>query len=233
MKKTLLNWTGQVVAVVAISTITATTVFAQTSGGLTVDQAFARELKLVEGLKVYNDQLAKQLKGQQQAKAQIRNSIVKSKDIEPQVVPLMKKMLVALEQFIKTDLPFKLDERLESIGDLKALMVNSEATTSDRFRNIMDIYTVETEYGNTYEAYPGSVDIDGTDTPVDILRVGRLALYYQTKDKKTSGMWDRTNKSWKVLPDSNNRSIRTAIKVAAKTIAPELMTLPISAPEGV
>jgi len=232
MKKSLLNWIGRAVAVTAISAIATTAVMAQSSGG-SVDQAFARELKLVEGLKVYNDQLAKQLDAQQAAKAQIRASIAASKDMEPQIVPLLNKMLVALESFIKSDLPFHLEDRLSSVADLKALMLNSEASSSDRFRNIMDIYTIESEYGNTYEAYPGTVAIDGTETPVDMLRVGRLGLYYQTKDQKNSGMWDRGSSSWKVLESDTNRDIRKAIKVAAKTVAPELLGLKISAPGGV
>ena len=232
MKKTVFNRMGQALAVIALSVTAATTAVAQSSGGVSVDQAFAKELKLVEGLKVYNDQLAKQLVAQQQAKSEIRASIAQSKDLGPQVVPVLSKMLVALEKFIQSDLPFHLDERMESVGELKSLMLNSEASTSDRFRNIMDIYTVETEYGNTYEAYPDSVDINGIDTPVDMLRVGRLALFYQTKNQKVSGMWDRASNSWKQLPDSTNRNIRKAIKVAAKTIAPELMSLPISASGG-
>ena len=227
MKKTVLNWTGQALAIVAISLVAVTTSVAQS-----VDQEFARELKLVEGLKVYNDQLAKQLEAQQVAKSDIRSSILKSRDLGPQVVPLMNKMLVALEQFINADLPFHLDERLKSVAELQALMLNSEANDSDRFRNIMDIYTIETEYGYDYEAYPGAVDIGGTETPVDMLRIGRLGLYYQTKDQAASGMWDQTSKSWKTLPGDNNRAIRKAIKVAAKTVAPELLSLPISAPKG-
>ena len=65
-----------------------------------------------------------------------------------------------------------------------------------------------------------------------MLRIGRLALYYQTKDQKVSGMWDRGSASWTSLDSDANRNIRKAIKVAAKTVAPELMTLMISAPEG-
>ena len=229
MNKTVMNWIGQSLAILIACLAIGSTAVAQTS----VDQAFAKELKLVEGLKVYNDQLTKQLAAQQKAKEEIRTSIVQSRDMEPQVVPLLTKMLAALETFIQTDLPFHKDERLESIGLLKSLMVNTEASTSDRFRNIMDIYTVETEYGNTYEAYPGTVDINGTDTPVDMLRIGRLALYYQTKDQKASGMWDRGSSSWKELDDDTNRNIRKAIKVAAKTVAPELLSLVIPAPEGV
>ncbi|MFT4629558.1 MAG: hypothetical protein ACI9WC_003190 [Arenicella sp.] len=227
MKRSLLNRIGQLVAVAAICSISTTTVFAQS-----VDQAFARELKLVEGLKVYNDQLAKQIEAQKQASSDINASIAASKDMGPQIVPLLNKMLVALEGFIKADLPFHLEERMESVAELKSLMLNSEAASSDRFRNIMDIYAVETEYGNNTEAYPGTVSIKDIDTPVDMLRVGRLALYYQTKDQKVSGMWDRDSTSWVALDSGANRNIRKAIKVAAKTVAPELMTLIITAPEG-
>lgn len=232
MKKTVLNRMGRAITTLALggvlSMVAATAVFAQSS----VDQAFARELKLVEGLKVYNDQLAKQLDAQNKAKTEIRQSIAQAGDLGPQVAPLLNKMLASLEQFIKADLPFKREERLDSIGELKALMLNSEASDSDRFRNIMDIYGVETEYGNTYEAYPASVEIEGVETPVDMLRVGRLALYYQTRDQKNSAMWDRASGAWRPLDNSYNRSVRKSIKVAAKTIAPELMSLPIPAPEG-
>lgn len=233
MKKSVLNWVGQTVAVVAISVATTSAVLAQSSGD--VDKAFARELKLVEGLKVYNDQLVQQLAAQKEAKQEILVSIDESKDLEPQVAPLLTKMLGALEQFVKADLPFHQDDRLESIGRLKALMVSPEATTSDRFRNIMDIYTAETEYGNSYEAYKATLDVagNGEEIEVDMLRIGRVALFYQTRDQKKSGMWDNQNRVWKQLPDSTNRNIRTAIKVAAKTVAPELLSLPIPAPEGV
>lgn len=232
MKKSVLNWVGQAVAVVAISTIAATAVMAQSPN---VDKAFARELKLVEGLKVYNDQLVKQLAAQKEAKREILVSIEQSKGLEPQVAPLLNKMLSALEQFVQADLPFHQDSRLESIGRLKSLMVAPEASTSDRFRNIMDIYTVETEYGNSYEAYKATLDVagNGEEIEVDMLRIGRVALFYQTRDQKVSGMWDSENKAWKTLPSGTNRNVRTAIKVAAKTVAPELLSLPISAPEGV
>jgi len=228
MKKSVLNWVGQALAVIVISVAAGSAAMAQSSVG---DQ-FARELKLVEGLKVYNGQLSEQLGAQKKANDEILVSIEKAKELEPQIVPLLGKMLDALESFVKADLPFHLEERKESISRLKDLMVDPNANTSDRFRNIMDIYTAEIEYGNTYEAYQGSLPINGNDTPVDMLRIGRVALYYQTKDQKITGMWDVVNKEWKVLGADQNRNVRKAIKVAAKTIAPELLSLLIQAPEG-
>ena len=228
MKKSVLNWIGQTVAVVAISAATATAALAQT-----VDQEFARELKLVEGLKVYNQQLEDQLKAQAVAKREILVSIEKAKDLEPQVAPLLGKMLGALEGFVKADLQFHKEDRMASIFKLKDLMTNPEASTSSRFRSIMDIYTVEMEYGNNYEAYKAVQTVGGEEIEVDMLRIGRIALYYQTKDQKESAMWDTANNGWKALPAGTNRNIRKAIKVAAKTTAPELLSLPLTAPEGV
>jgi hypothetical protein len=228
MKKSVLNWIGQALAVVAIGATAATPALAQT-----VDQEFARELKLVEGLKVYNKQLEDQLNAQTVAKREILVSIDKAKDLEPQVAPLLGKMLDALEKFVKADLPFQKEDRMASVFKLKDLMTNPEATTSSRFRSIMDIYTVEMEYGNNYEAYKAVQNVNGEDIEVDMLRIGRVALYFQTKDQKVSAMWDTANNGWKILSSDTNRNIRKAIKVAAKTTAPELLSLPLTAPEGV
>ena len=228
MRKSVLNWIGRVVAVVAISAAAATPVWAQSAGGQSVDSEFARELKLVEALKVYNAQLNDQLAAQAKARNEIAASIETAKGLEPQVAPLLETMLSALDKFVNADLPFKLDERLESIGRLKALMVDPTASTSVRYRQIMDIYTAELDYGTTYEAYDAVID----DQPVQMLRIGRVGLYYQTKDQKTTAMYDSANREWKILPESTNRDVRKAIKVAAKTVAPELLSLTINAPEG-
>lgn len=229
MKKTLLNWMSQAVAILAVGLIS-TSVLAQAAGGESVDQAFARELKLVEGLKVYNSQLNEQIRAQSSARAEILKSIEDSKGLEEQVAPMLSKMLAALDQFVQADLPFHLEERTDSIGRLKGLMSNPEAKTSDRFRNIMDIYAIEIEYGNTFEAYRGTIPVDGEDTTLDLLRIGRLALYAQTDDRKRSFMWDRNSSQWVEI--DSDREIRKAIKVASKTVAPELLNLPITAPEA-
>lgn len=198
-----------------------------------IDNNFARELKLLESLKVYNEQLLQQIDAQDTAKKDIAVSIDNAKTLEPQIVPLMAKMLETLDKFIKADLPFHQDIRTDSVKQLEKLMLDTTASTPDRFRSIMDIYAIEMEYGNTYEAYSDTQRVNGEEIEVDMLRVGRLALYYQTKDGKISGVWDRKTSTWAAVPEEMNRHLRKAIKVAAKQIAPELMSLLISAPEEV
>jgi len=191
------------------------------------------QAQLLKGLNVYIEQLNKQIAAQEQAKKDIVSSTQAAPKLRPLLVAQMQTMVADLKAFIQADLPFQRDVRLASIAQLEDLMVNADANDADRFRNILDIYTIEKEYGNSYEAYKEVVNVAGNEIEVDMLRVGRLGLYYVTQDNSQAGMWNKQAGSWEVLPASMNRHIRKAVKVAAKQVAPELLNLPISAPEGV
>ena len=98
---------------------------------------------------------------------------------------------------------------------------------------IMEAYLVEVDYGRTIEAYKGTLDVEGASREVDFLRIGRIALLYETVDAEIYGMWDRQAKEWKPLPTEYRNQIRDGIKMAHKQIAPNLVKLPIQAPEVV
>jgi hypothetical protein len=191
------------------------------------------QAQLLQGLNVYIDQLNKQIAAQDQAKRDIVSATQQAPKLRPVLVAQMQKMVADLKSFIQSDLPFQRDVRLGSIAQLEELMVNADANDADRFRNILDIYNIELEYGNSYEAYQEVVTVSGNEIEVDMLRIGRLGLYYITQDNSQAGMWNKQANDWEVLPSSMNRHVRKAVKVAAKRIAPELLNLPISAPEGV
>ena len=72
-------------------------------------------LKEVEGLKVYNRQLEKQIVNQEQEMVQLAASIDEVTIIERQITPLMLRMIDGLEQFVELDAPFLLDERRLSL----------------------------------------------------------------------------------------------------------------------
>ena len=68
------------------------------------------------------------------------------------IVPLMFSMIGALEQFISLDLPFHTRERVDRVRRLRDNMAASEITISEKYRQIMDAYLVETDFGRTVEA---------------------------------------------------------------------------------
>lgn len=201
----------------------------------TTQQAFTDyqlELKRIEDLQVYNLQMEKQIQRQQEAIATTAQSIQDVAIIERQVTPLLARMIESLETFIRLDLPFQQDERTERVTFLKNTLERSDVSTAEKFRQVMDAYNIEVEYGNTIEAWRGTLVLQDKPREVEFLRVGRIALMYQTLDGTDLGVWNIRERAWTELDGRYRKDFRLGLKVARKQAAPELLTLPIQAPEA-
>lgn len=182
-------------------------------------------------LKVYNQQVEKLIRDQEEQKLSIRQQLTEVEVVEKEILPFMIRMVDNLEQFVRLDVPFLLDERRNRVADLKDMMDQSNVTVSEKYRRVMEAYQIETDYGRTIEAYRGLLGEGDNARNVDFLRVGRVLLAYQTIDREETGFWNMQTKQWEPLPDSYRTAIDRALRIARKQAAPELLTLPVSAPE--
>jgi len=189
-------------------------------------------LREIEGLDAYNRQLVRQMQLQRQEVIELDQSIAQATVVDRQILPLMMRMTGALEQFIALDLPFLGDERKERIKFIKDAFDRVDVTVPEKFRQVLEAYEVELEFGRTIEAYTGNVQVEDQKLEVDFLRVGRIGLYYQTLDGSQSGQWDATAKKWVELPARYRNPLRNAIRVARKLVAPDLLTLPLPTPKA-
>ena len=147
----------------------------------------------------------------------------------------MIRMIDALEEFVKLDVPFLLKERTERVAKLKTLMNRPNVTEAEKYRLITEAYQIENEYGRTIEAYRGQLaTTDGTEgRDVEFLRIGRVALVYRTFDGEEIGAWDTNGRKWVELPAQYNASIRDGFRIARKQAAPDLFRIPVPAPTEV
>jgi len=145
---------------------------------------------------------------------------------------LMNRMIAGVEQFIELDMPFHLDARRARIEFVRDAIDNPNVSTSERFRQILVLFQTENAYGRTHETYATMLTIDGVERDVDVLRVGRVSLVFQTKDRNLSGAWDAQARQWVTLDAAEYRNaVRSAINVSSGMVAPEIIDLPIVAPE--
>lgn len=179
----------------------------------------------------YNENLAHLINDQEQEEASIKKQLEDFVVVEQGIVPLMLEMIDALDHFIDLDLPFQLQERRDRIARLRANMDKADITISEKYRQIMDAYMVETDFGRTVEAYIDTLPVDGEPTEVDVLRVGRTLLAYQTPDRAKTGFYDPASKTWKPLPDQYRSAVTEGLRIARRQAAPDLLRLPVSAPE--
>lgn len=188
-------------------------------------------LREIEGLEVYNALLERQVARQEDQKGQIRDSIDQVTVIRRQIVPLMDRMISGLEQFVALDVPFLADERHARVERLKNMLERQDVSVAEKFRRVMEAYQIENEYGRTIEDYKGSLEVDGLVREVDFLRIGRVTLIYQTTDGQRQGVWDQSSGQWVELGGEYRNRVRQGLRVARRQIAPELLILPIPAPE--
>jgi len=194
---------------------------------------YHQQRKNVEVLKKFNERLRRTLTAQENAMAKLEKSIEDASLIERQLVPVMRSMIDGLERFIAADIPFKLDERRARIARIRSFLTNANISASERFRLVLDAYSIESDYGQGTDTFIQELQLDGVTKTVTILQIGRAGLYYQTADGAQSGYWDKQSKQWAALDASHNPGITQAIRITQGKEVQDLMTLPIAAPEAI
>lgn len=177
----------------------------------------------------YNRQLESIVSTQKSELPKLQAQLEAIEVTQKKIVPLMFEMLGALEKFVDLDTPFLQEERLRRVENLKTYLSNPEISLSEQFRMILEAYKIEYSYARTLEAYRATLD---DTTTVDFLRLGRVALFYQTLDEQESGMYDLGSQSWIKLDPHYNAAITKALKMARKKTAPDFLSLPLPAPKG-
>ena len=119
------------------------------------------------------------------------------------------------------------------LKDLNINLDSAKFSAAEKFRQILEVYDIESAYSLSLESYRDMVDInsDGSEVEVEMLRIGRVALMYQTKDKSQTGAWNKTTGSWETLGSEYRRAVNQGIRIAKKLSPQDVMEMPITAPE--
>jgi len=183
-------------------------------------------LKQIDALRVYNSQMEQLIASQDTEMASLRRQIDDVEVVGRGVTPLMLKMIDSLDAFVALDVPFLADERARRVAHLRDLMARADVTNAEKYRRILEAYQIENDYGRTIEAYRGTL-ADGRT--VDFLRVGRIALIYQTLDADEAAVWDQAAREWIALESSYRTAIKQGLRIARKQAAPDMIRLPLPA----
>jgi hypothetical protein len=87
------------------------------------------------------------------------------------------------------------------------------------------------EYGRKLDNYKDTIEIEGQQREVNVLRVGRLALVYQSSDESLTGAWDNNKDEWVPLDNSYRNPTRKGLRIANKLATVSMLELPIQNPE--
>ncbi len=189
--------------------------------------------KQIEGLRVYNAQMRKQIERQEERLKEIDKTMKEAQVMQRQVPPFTRRMLAGIEKSIELDMPFHLAERKERIAFAKAAIDNPTVSPAEGLRQVLETFNVEMEYGRKLDSYKDTIEIEGQQREVNVLRVGRLALVYQSSDRSLTGAWDNKIEEWVPLDSSYRNPTRKGLRIANRLATVDMLELPIQNAEAV
>jgi hypothetical protein len=180
----------------------------------------------------YNRQISLLVESQQRELTDLQEQLKSIEETDQAVLPMLNRMLDTLQRFTRIDLPFLPEERSQRLKKLQGLLLRADVSVAEKYRQIVEAYMVEVQYGQTFEAYSGGLEIGGNRRQVSFLRLGRTALYYQALGGQESGLWLQDEDRWQLLTEEQNLALRKAIQIALQQQVPSLIDLPLPSPEA-
>jgi len=151
------------------------------------------------------------------------------------LVPMMIRMAVDLEQEIKADYPFNQDRRLASVRGVMNNLVDPAVPPVEQYRQILTAYQNEVIYGQGMDSYEGPHPEDALRT-VDYIRFGRVAFVYMTKEEDEIKFYDlnRDGKGkggWSDAQGNLALQMRQAIRMAKGEATQGMVSIPVKLAE--
>lgn len=188
---------------------------------------YQRLLQQADYQKAYNNELVSRIAQQEQTLIQLKKQIADGQITRLQILPFLRDKVADLKSFIALDLPFEREQRLASITRLEQQLASTTLSLADKLRQVMQAWQTESDYSYSLATLRATVHWQDEERSVNLLRVGRMALYFQTLDGEQSAYWDKARQQWLALDRQYNYAIRQAMRVADKQLAPQLLTLPM------
>nr|WP_320049583.1 DUF3450 domain-containing protein [uncultured Desulfuromonas sp.] len=132
-----------------------------------------------------------------------------------------------LEQSVAAGQPFLAAERRKRLDDLQAVLLDGDVAVHEQFRRVMEVFQVEADYGYTSDVYRDKITIDAQQREVDMLRLGRLSLFFITPDGEQGGIFDPLEKRFVYLPDAMVADLNQARQQINGQTSEALTLLPV------
>jgi FtsZ-binding cell division protein ZapB len=173
------------------------------------------------------EHLTQTLETMQERIGNLENQIEAMEKISEKLNPFLFGVHKKLVESVNQRLPFLQEERSERLTNLKKTLDDPQIVLGEKFRKVMEVLFIEAEYGNTVEVYQEKIFLSDEDVLVNVLRLGRISLFFETLDQTTTGYFDLEDNQWKILPQSANRDIRIAMEIGSKRRPADIVTLPL------
>ncbi|SHJ92563.1 Protein of unknown function [Desulfatibacillum alkenivorans DSM 16219] len=180
----------------------------------------ARLKKMRDAMQTQVNGMTNDISELEQKKADI---LAVSKGLEP----VLEESFQFLAYSVEASQPFLKEERTRRMDSLKQTMEDPETSLGEKYRRISEALLIEAQYGGTAETQRRAIMIQNEERMVDVLRLGRLSIFFRTLNQDICGMWDPASAQFVALPPEHNAAINQAVEMAAKRRPADILLLPL------
>ena len=122
------------------------------------------------------------------------------------ITPVLKKAIENLRENIAVSLPFKREQRLKSLDEIEhrldAFLISPNKGANQLWAFVED----ELMLGKSSGIYNDTLNIEGQDKLVKVLRIGKIAMFYKTNDNHF-GVVQKQGEQWRQHPFTDSDSV--------------------------
>ncbi len=159
--------------------------------------------------------------------AELERRMVESVRLNDSLLDTLNAVVTRLEGFVEGDLPFLLTERRARIAGVKDALARPDYTGAEKLRRVLEALQVEANYGNVAEVYQEKIVVNDEEVFADMVRIGRVSVYWLTPDGKRVGEYDRGQGKWVELDHKYAHTINETREMALRLRSVEVVSLPL------
>lgn len=182
----------------------------------------------IESQRVFIAQQNVFLRSQENELAGLQSQLERVGNIEVDLAPMMLEMFNALEDFVGSDLPFRMDQRTQRLDNIRDVLGQANVSPAEKYRLLLNAFEIESAYGRSLNAYSEEVMIDGVPQEANILQIGRVAMIRQVGGDLA--IMTNDNQTWRPVPSSMANNVQRAFRIANEVTTPEVFEAPLPGP---
>lgn len=112
-----------------------------------------------------------------------------------EVTPVLETAVADLRVAVSQSLPFKLQDRLDALNEIEHRLKTNLISPNKALNQLWAFVEDELMLGRSSGLYNESIEINGENTLVKVLRIGKLAMFYKTPNNQY-GLLNKVNNEW-------------------------------------
>jgi hypothetical protein len=159
--------------------------------------------------------------------AELNRRMVESAKLKDNLEDSLNVVVDHLDHWIQQDIPFLMDERQARIASVREAIAKPEVSGAEKLRRVLEALQVEANYGNTVDVSQERIKVGNEEVSADVIRVGRVSVYWRSPDGKRVGEYDRATNQWVDLDHKYVSVIGDLREMVLRLRSTKVTTLPL------